>query len=295
MTLPYPQLPEGVKAYFIDADRQTLIDTGGPSEDSLSALRERLDELGTDVKNIEIVLNTHTHPDHFGGDHYVKQESGADVLVHPLEAPVLRNPSSMLDKWKNAYSEAGLHWTPSRYGYLVGTLKGVNPDGALSDGDQIDLGSVSLRVIHTPGHSPGHVCFHDEDSGVLFSGDHVLGAGSVYVGGPDGDLTRYLKSLKKLLRMRIDLILPAHGPPVEDPHGRIRQILRHQEEREEHILGILGEKPRDLEEVTEAVYSTEQTVPVLGRMATLERLQKLVEDGRVVRDDDGSRTVYFLR
>jgi glyoxylase-like metal-dependent hydrolase (beta-lactamase superfamily II) len=295
VTLPYPHIREGVKAYFIDSDKQTLIDTGGPSEDSLSALRKRLNKLGTDVKNIEMILNTHTHPDHFGGDHYVKQESGADVLVHPLEAPVLRNPSSMLNKWKNAYSEAGLHWTPSRYKYLVGTLKGVNPDGSLSDGDQIDLVSVSLRVIHTPGHSPGHVCFHHEESGVLFSGDHVLGAGSVYVGGPDGDLSRYLESLKELLKLQIDLILSAHGPPVEDPHGRIRQILRHQEWREEQILEILSGKPKDLQAVTEAVYSTERAVPVLGRMATLERLKKLMDDGRVVRADDRDRTVYLLK
>ncbi|MFQ5951062.1 MAG: MBL fold metallo-hydrolase [Candidatus Geothermarchaeales archaeon] len=294
ITLPYPYIPEGVKAYLIDDDKPTLIDTGRGDAESLSALNQALVEHGSKVEDIEVVLNTHAHPDHFGGDFHVKQASGARILIHSLEAPVIKEPGFMLEKWKRAYSEAGLRWAPRRYLDLLGSLRGVEPDSILSDGDSVDLGSVSFTVIHTPGHSPGHLCFYDEDRRVLFSGDHVIGAGSVYVGGPDGDLPLYLTSLENLLKIKIDLILPAHGPPVRDPAGRIREILKHQREREELILRSIKEEPKDLKQVTEAVYAGESKfTPVLGRMATLERLRKLIRDGRLRTATHSGRTVFF--
>ena len=295
IALPYPYIPEGVKAYLIDDDRPTLIDTGGGGAESLRILGQALAERGSKVEDVEVVLNTHAHPDHFGGDFYVKQASGARVLIHSLEAPVLRDPGSMLERWKRAYSEAGLQFAPRGYLDVLGSMRAVEPDRILSDGDRVELGSVELRVIHTPGHSPGHLCFYDEDAGVLFSGDQVIGSGSVYIGGPDGDLPLYLESLERLLEMKIELVLPAHGPPVGDPRRRIREILRHQEEREERILRILDEGPGDLDYVAKAVYAGESEVlPILGKMATLERLRKLVQEGKAESATHNGGTTFSL-
>ena len=151
------------------------------------------------------------------------------------------------------------------------------------------LGGVSegwgpFRVIPTPGHSPDSVCLLW--GRVLFTGDTVLGQGSVFIAPGDGSLSAYLASLEELLTLDLDAICPGHGPVVEEPHDKLREYLDHRLERESRVLEALGAGARTAEELIARGWSDvdfEAAPPLrIAAAATLAaHLQKLDEEGRL--------------
>ncbi len=141
-------------------------------------------ELIGDTK-VVYILNTHCHPDHIGGDEFVRKHCGAKLLFHPHDQPIFEH--FMSDK--------------------------IKPDGYLAEGQTIKLNSLIFEVLHTPGHSPGSVVFKIDSEGALFSGD-VLFAGSIgRTDFPGGDPQQMARSLKRLLELPGDYTLyPGHGP-----------------------------------------------------------------------------------
>src|SRR6478672_4864840 len=105
----------------------------------------------------------------------------------------------------------------------------VRPSG----GDRVG----PFEAIATPGHSPDHVSLLF--GRVLFAGDTVLGAGSVFVGGGEGSMAAYLDSLRRLLELDLDAICPGHGPIVWDPHAKLEEYLAHRLERERLVVEAL--------------------------------------------------------
>jgi glyoxylase-like metal-dependent hydrolase (beta-lactamase superfamily II) len=114
-------------------------------------------------------------------------------------------------------------------------LTWADPDRWLTDGTVLDLRSRKLRTIHTPGHTAGHVVFHDEANAALFAGDHVLPHITPSIGfqpsASRSALIDYLNSLRLLLTMPDSRLLPAHGPVRESTHARVRELLTHHDER----------------------------------------------------------------
>lgn len=163
-----------------------VIDPGDEPERILEAV----DRLGVSVR---CLVNTHGHADHIGADREVKDATGAPLYIHRLDAPLLADPSRNLSAW------AGDPLPP------------VAPGRLLEDGDVIEVGEMSFRVIHTPGHTPGGICLATD--GVVFSGD-TLFAGSVgrtdFPGGSHAALVRSIK--EKLLTLPDDTVVyPGHG------------------------------------------------------------------------------------
>jgi glyoxylase-like metal-dependent hydrolase (beta-lactamase superfamily II) len=141
-----------------------------------------------------------------------------------------------------------------------------------------------LSAIATPGHAPDHVCLLW--GRVLFSGDTVLGEGSVFVGGGDGSMADYLESLRRLRELELDAICPGHGPFVWDPAARIDEQLSHRLEREARVLAALEAGARSIDELLDDAWSdTDLTVHAMLRWAarlTLEaHLDKLRAEGRL--------------
>jgi len=130
---------------------------------------------------VALILLTHTHPDHVGAVPALAAATGAPVAA-----------------------------------YLPSALPGFNPDIALADGSEI----AGMIAVHTPGHAADHLCFARPD-GTLFSGDHVMAWSSSTVSPPGGDMAAYIASLDRLLARPDRLYVPAHGPLLPEPPGRI--------------------------------------------------------------------------
>jgi glyoxylase-like metal-dependent hydrolase (beta-lactamase superfamily II) len=196
------------------------------------------------ARSVSAVMVTHTHPDHAP----LANQIGAE-----FEAPV--------------------------YGYRAGP--DFFPDQLVADGDQLSVGSESLRVIHTPGHADDHLCFLT--GRLLFTGDHIMGGSSVMV----EDLTAYLASLRRLQSLALDRLYPGHGPEMEQPDRVIDWYLAHRQQREEEILAALEAGPARVDEIVERVYAEVDSVLYpLAAQNVNAHLEKLKQEGRVTFEGD---------
>jgi len=157
------------------------------------------------------------------------------------------------------------------------------PDFVLENGQRVDLGSVVLRAIHTPGHASNHLCYLLEATKMLLTGDHVMQGSTVVINPPDGDMRAYLQSLEKLLDEDIAIIAPGHGYLIGAPHKELRRLIAHRLAREEKVVNALVKiGPASVEELLPLVYDD---VPVrIHRVAARSltaHLDKLAADGAV--------------
>ncbi|HSF91641.1 MAG TPA: MBL fold metallo-hydrolase, partial [Paracoccaceae bacterium] len=129
------------------------------------------------------------------------------------------------------------------------------PDVLLRDGDQISGSSWTLTALHTPGHLSNHLCFAWEGRDAIFSGDHVMGWATTLISPPDGDLTAFMASLRRLQDRPEDFYYPGHGAGIFDAHGMLDYQLGHRLGREDQILAELGKGPRDILAITSVIYA----------------------------------------
>jgi glyoxylase-like metal-dependent hydrolase (beta-lactamase superfamily II) len=163
-----------------------------------------------------------------------------------------------------------------RLAEMAGGVSVLHPGGGDAAGP--------FEVLPSPGHSPDSVCLIHER--ICFSGDTVLGEGSVFVPGGGGGLARYLAALEQLRERELDAICPGHGPVVWDPRERISHYIAHRLEREQKVLDAIAAGARSNEEILDCAWADApiDTVPVLraAAAATLEaHLEKLRAEGRL--------------
>jgi glyoxylase-like metal-dependent hydrolase (beta-lactamase superfamily II) len=201
------------------------------------------------------IFLTHWHPDHCVGVENVKRETGCEV-----GAPVYEGERLDLS--------------------LI--------DFTFRDGDRFTLDELELEVIHTPGHSSGHCCFFLRAQGVLFTGDHILGTGTSIIVPPDGDMTLYMESLRRLLALPVKVICPGHGPLVWEPRDKIEEYLRHRGERERKLLEGIREGVCRPEEMVRRVYTdVPEWFHGMAYYTVLAHLEKLEREGKIAKRGDG--------
>jgi glyoxylase-like metal-dependent hydrolase (beta-lactamase superfamily II) len=144
------------------------------------------------------------------------------------------------------------------------------------DGDEVG----PFRAVGTPGHSPDSVCL--VMGAICFTGDTVLGAGSVFIAPGEGSLSAYLDSLRRLRSLPLDVLCPGHGPFVGDPAAKLDEYISHRLERERRLLEALESGLRDRDDLLDAAWS--DVPPDLRPAAALTlaaHLEKLGEEGRL--------------
>ena len=165
-----------------------------------------------------------------------------------------------------------------------------------ADGDVVTAGDGALRVIHTPGHAPDHVCFLDEDSRTLFCGDLVIAGGSVVIpASHGGSLTAYLRSLDVIRALRPTRVLPAHGPEITDLPALVARYIDHRRCREAEVLDALEAGPVTLEAIVGQVYGDlSHPLRLMAADSVLAHLVKLRDEGRVREEGEAWSPVRTL-
>jgi glyoxylase-like metal-dependent hydrolase (beta-lactamase superfamily II) len=164
-------------------------------------------------------------------------------------------------------------------------------DRPLTDGQTVSLDGLRLRVLHTPGHAPDHVVFYWEERGLLFSGDLILGSGTVMVTPPAGSMTDYLRSLDRIAGLTLATIAPGHGPLISDPAARIAEYIAHRRMREQQVLTALAGGPRTPGEIAGIIYQgLDVRLHPAAEGQVQAHLAKLLQEGLVLRE--GNR--YYL-
>ncbi|MEU8402033.1 MBL fold metallo-hydrolase [Nonomuraea sp. NPDC048892] len=286
--VPIPGNPLGYTlVYAVESPKgPVLIDAGWNHPDAWEALSGGLAALGLDVSAVSGVVVTHFHPDHAGLAGQVRQVSGAWIAMHEADAALVRlineyEAGAQAEMQADMLRRAGAD--PAEAAQAVGERPAppAQPDRVLCDGDLVDLPGRKLRALHTPGHTPGHICLHLEDADRLFTGDHVLPDITPHVGiypydrddiDPLGD---FLDSLDRVGDLGPLDALPAHEWIFPDVAARAVQIRHHHEEKLERLRALLAQRPQPLTIWEVASMMTwnrpwEDLAPVLKGMAAGE-------------------------
>jgi glyoxylase-like metal-dependent hydrolase (beta-lactamase superfamily II) len=276
LAIPTPFAVGRVNAYLIEDDPLTLIDSGPNSAKALDELEQALAARGHKIEDLELLVVTHQHIDHFGLAAILARRSGAPVAA--LEGLDRRLASFREDTdFEDRFAARIMlrHGVPSD---VVTALRAVSASfrawgctvevtRTLADGEELKLRDRTLRVLHRPGHSPSDTIFWDERRELLIAADHLLGhissnpllarpleAQGDYDGPRPQALVTYLDSLERTRAMQLDLVLPGHGAPVSDHVKLIDDRRRLHERRAERIHRLLAERPRSAYEVAHEMW-----------------------------------------
>jgi len=189
---------EETHCYVLNGTKSCLlIDTGLGVENILEQVNKLTDKPVTAVA-------THVHYDHIGGHKYFK-----DFYVHEAETEWINDGFPLtIEQVRNFLIEEPCDFPKNFNVNDYNLFKGV-PARVLKDNDTIELGDRTISVLHTPGHSPGHICFYEKEKGYLFTGDLIY-MGVLFAYFPSTDPIAYMNSIKKLLPLAVNKILPAH-------------------------------------------------------------------------------------
>ncbi len=237
ITAPNPSIEtlDGTNTYLIGSDSGgCLVIDPGPLHEAHLC---RVVNLALRRCGVRTILITHGHPDHVAGAAALRERTGAPI---------------------RAFSRSHV----------------PDADSLLRDGEDIPIGSDLLTVFHTPGHSADHLCFYLPRRRILFAGDLVAGQGTIFIAPPDGNLTAYLASLRRVQALGVRRVYPGHGPTITRPAKTLRDYLAHRAVREQQVLTALSGHELTMDELIDAVYLGIE--PARRRLAALQ-LQALLE------------------
>lgn len=310
--IPTPFSVGQVNCYCFTGNGLTVLDPGPDTEEAHEELRSALDGLGFSIADIERILVTHPHIDHFGMAHRLVEESGAGVYAATDAVEHLSNPDGILAR-EQAFFGPFLH-SMGMPGDAVDTVidlpepytdyrEPVNVTDPLSDGDVLDLG-VELTCVSTPGHAPGSICFLALAEATAFTGDHVLPDVTpnplLTIDVESGERTRslptYLNSLRTLLEYDVTFGYGGHGEPMPALRDRCTETLDHHRDRKERIAGLLEDRGTAtaydlMKDMFPHLPATEM---FSGMSEIIGHLDLLEDEGRVDITETDGKTMYEL-
>lgn len=272
----------------------TLVDTGHPSDASQAALRDELD--GGVLDGVERVLLTHPHVDHVGGSLLHDPLTDLPHVVFEGVPPLLQGFTEYLHEARAEMREfsAGLVTTEDQRAARTANNDLYFPtdreyagdrlefERVLSHGDTVRLGEYDCEVVHTPGHSHQHMSLFHAESGAMLSGDIVSTNGHFMYGPLYWDIGEYRTGLERIRERDPDVLLPNHGPRIDDAQARVADAIEKADRAERNIVAAVaehGELPaREL--AVEALGASDAAVDFLTNVASVYAIH-LAERGEI--------------
>ena len=242
--------------YVIGTGNVAVLDPGPLLDEHIEALKSLL--AGETVTHI---LITHTHMDH-----------------SPAAAPLQKVWAAKT----YCYGPHGAGKIEEGVQIEEGGDMDFEPDVRVTDGELIEGDGWTVECVYTPGHTSNHTCFALKEENVLFTGDHVMGWSTSIIGPPDGDMTRYMESLQKLLDREEDTYWPAHGTCIRDVKNYIEAFIEHRLEREKQILDCLGQGYIKINDMVPVMYTgTDPRLYGAAARSVLAAMIRLIDTGQV--------------
>ncbi len=256
---PSPFTFHGTNSYIVGTDTLAVIDPGPADESHLRTLLRVID--GRPVSHIFV---THTHRDHSPLSGPLADRTGATVVAegpHRAARDIRLGEGQLLD------ASADMRF---------------RPDKAIAEQQVVEGDGWALRAVLTPGHAANHAAFALEGTGILFSGDHVMGWSTTIVAPPDGSMRDYMLSLDRLLEREDRLYLSGHGGPIKNPAAFVRGLRAHRKMRERAILDRVSKGDRTIPEIVAAIYrDTDPRLYSAAGLSVFAHLEDLVARGAV--------------
>ena len=259
---PSPFTFHGTNTYIVGKKSVCVIDPGPDNDAHFEALMAALE--GREVTHIAV---SHTHRDHSPLARRLSQSTGAAIVA---EGPH-RASRPLFEGEVNPFAESA--------------DTDFVPDVALADGQTVAGDGWRLTAVHTPGHTATHAAFAPEETGILFSADHVMAWATSIVAPPDGAMSDYMASLDRLLERNDRLYLPGHGGAVTAPQAFVRALRTHRRMRERAVLERIVKGDRRIADMVKVIYAT--TDPRLhgaAALSVLAHIEELVEKGLIATD-----------
>ncbi len=255
---PGPFTFKGTMSYVIGQGPYAVVDPGPNDKRHIAAL---LAATGGHVSHIFV---THTHRDHSPGVAPLRQATGAKVYAegpHRLSRDLQIGEASPLDASADT---------------------DFRPDVALKDGEIVKGDGFTIEAVATPGHTANHMAYALKEANLMFSGDHVMGWSTPVVAPPDGAMSDYMNSLRKLTARAETLYLPGHGAPIGNAPLFVRSYIRHRQAREASILHRLAKGEADIPTLVRAIYiGLDPRLVKAAGLSVLAHLEDLVARGVV--------------
>ncbi|HEX3809337.1 MAG TPA: MBL fold metallo-hydrolase [Rhizomicrobium sp.] len=261
---PSPFTFKGTGVYVIGGGEAggdvAVIDPGPDLPQHVEALKRTLDG-----ERVTHILVTHTHSDHSPAAKPLKEWSGAKTYAFGPHGSGKENFGVKIEE---------------------GGDREFMPDVRVKDGDVIEGNGWSFECVFTPGHTSNHMCFALREEKALFTGDHVMGWSTTVVAPPDGDMTAYMASLRKLLPRDDRTFYPTHGAPITQPQAFVQAYIDHRLEREAQILACIRDGHSTIPQMVARMYAdVDKRLHPAAARSVLAHLIQLEHEGHVKSHD----------
>ncbi len=305
--LPTPFMGGAVNCYVLIDPPVTVVDPGTATPASLELLSATLADAGRSLDDVEQVVVTHAHPDHFGAAARVARRSGAVILAGRAEVAALRGEQAadlrapMMAAFGVPAGLVGDVAAARRLAGVVEWAEGVTVV-AVDDGDVVRAGGRVLTAHVTAGHSPGHLSLWNDDAQLLVSGDHLLarvvplpglepsGSGA----GHRNSLDEYLSSLERFVTLDPAVVLPGHGEAFTGVDVLARRLRAHHADRCAAVRAVVAElgNPTPFDVAQRLLWQADGGRLLRGVADVVGHLDLLERDGDVVAEPDGAELRY---
>ena len=269
----------GTGTYIIGDQDVAVIDPGPILDDHRDALATALQGC-----RVRAILVTHCHSDHSPLAAWLRDATSAPTVAFGPHGAV-EYDADLEDLGAAGDDDVKLE-------EAIDTE--FDPDVRVGDGEVAAMGNGwTMRAVHTPGHTSNHMCYALEETGALFTGDHVMGWSTTVVSPPDGDMRAYIDSLRKVIARDDASLWPTHGAPVTAPRPFLEAFLEHRLEREAQVIGAVRSGLDEIPAMVKVLYAeVREELHKPAARSVLAHLIKLIDDGVVTVEGSGKSARY---